>query len=132
MAELGVLDAKAVANDPDGRTRRDALDAACGQLCGAVASEGAQHFACELIKPLQDGSDASARKWGVRLLEHFFANNKTCDYSDQVGGVARSLERQTNTCLGSRSLSFLFFSSFWFDADVLSLASSLSPLQPKS
>jgi hypothetical protein len=86
VAELGVLDAKAVANDADGRTRRDALDQSAGSLCGAVTTEGIQHFACELIKPMQqEGIDnASARKWGVRLLEHFFANNKTCDYSDQV------------------------------------------------
>ena len=84
MAELGVLDAKAVLNDSDGRTRRDALDDAAGLLCGAVGSSGAQTFACELVKPMQDGGDASARKWGLRLLAHFFAANQTCDYRDQV------------------------------------------------
>ena len=81
-----MLDTKACANDADGRARRDALDQSAGSLCGAVTTEGVQHFACELLKPMQqEGSEhASARKWGVRLLEHFFANNKTCDYSDQV------------------------------------------------
>lgn len=83
VAELAALDERAVANDEEGRAMRDALDVSAGQFVAAVTSAGCHHFSCELIKPL-GAPDAPSRKWGARLLEHFFNLNKIADYTQQV------------------------------------------------
>jgi hypothetical protein len=60
-----------------GRALRDALDVAAGQFMSAIETSGVQHVTVECLQCLQDKDDAACRKWAVRLLEHFFASNKT-------------------------------------------------------
>ena len=83
VAELAFLDARSSDADPESRRLRDALDASSARLVAAVQSPGAHYFSCELIKAFT-APDAPSRKWGVRLLEHFFINNKQADYEQQV------------------------------------------------
>ncbi len=84
MAELAVLDEKAVNNDEVGRKLRDALDAASAKFVASISDAGVHVFSCELVKLLQAGESGPSRKWGVRFLEHFFNENKLADYDQQV------------------------------------------------
>ena len=69
---------------------RDALEQSAGHLVGAVTTAGVQFFSVELLKHCQ-AEGAVERKWGVRLLEAFFAHNKAADYKEQVPMFLKAL-----------------------------------------